>query len=48
MEAASGLPALEAGLLGFCASRAGVLHLVSIADSLEALVAQVWLPHQGV
>ncbi|KAI7841857.1 hypothetical protein COHA_004386 [Chlorella ohadii] len=41
MEAASGLPALEAGLLGFCASRAAVLHLLSTADSLEALLAQV-------
>lgn len=44
MEAASGLPALEAGLLGFCASRAAVLHLISIADSLEALLAQVGTP----
>lgn len=41
IEAASGLHALEAGLLGFCASRAAVLHQLSIADSLEALLAQV-------
>ncbi len=37
----SGLLELEAGVLGFLASRSAVLRLVAALDDLERLVAQV-------
>jgi hypothetical protein len=42
--AASGLPELEAGVLGFLGRRAAVLHQVALLDDAERLLAQVGAP----
>lgn len=41
MLASSGLPQLEAGVMGFLGTRASLLHLVALLDDHERLLAQV-------
>ncbi|KAL4860024.1 tRNA(adenine(34)) deaminase [Chlorella vulgaris] len=41
MLAESGLPELEAGVMGFLGTRAAVLHQVAILDDIERLLAQM-------